>query len=336
MRTSWSWAAALACAGVLSAQADGREVDDPSLRDERGTFTFVWENDWFGDSDQNYTNGFRVAWLSGAKPRRGVAGLHARALRADDRVVIRRGFALGHQVYTPDDWDVAAPLPDQHPYGAWLYGEYTSVVQRQDIVDQFSVQLGVVGPSAGGEWAQNSFHELIGEDDALGWDNQIGDEVGLVLSYDRKMRAVLELERSRFGVDVTPSFGATLGNIFTNAHAGLTLRLGQDLRNDYGPPRVRPSLAGAGYFTPADRFSWYLFAGVEGRGVVHDIFLDGSFLDEGDPSVDTKPWVADFQGGLVLQWGVQQLAITYVERSEEFDTQPTPQRFGAISWSRKF
>ncbi|MBK8840900.1 MAG: DUF2219 family protein [Hyphomonadaceae bacterium] len=36
----------------------------------------------------------------------------------------------------------------------------------------------------------------------------------------------------------------TVGNIHTNLHAGLTLRMGQDLDNDYGPPRVAPPLPG--------------------------------------------------------------------------------------------
>lgn len=55
------------------------------------------------------------------------------------------------------------------------------------------------------------------------------------------------------------------------------LRLGQRLPLDYGPPRIQPSLPGSGFFVPPqDRFGWYLFAGVEGRAVARNIFLDGN------------------------------------------------------------
>ena len=54
------------------------------------------------------------------------------------------------------------------------------------------------------------------------------------------------------GVDLIPNAGVSLGNVLTQASAGLTLRFGQDLANDYGPPRVRPAMAGAGFFRPRE------------------------------------------------------------------------------------
>lgn len=317
--------------------AFAQTAEAPPVQDDRGTLTFVWENDSFADSDQNYTNGVRLAWLSGTDRPQGLSRWIARnLLNAGDEAVIRRGVAIGHSLFTPNDTTTSAPLPDQHPYAAWLYGEYTALVEQRNEVDQFSVQLGVVGPSAGGEWVQNEFHALIGAGDAQGWDNQIEDEIGLVVSYDKRLRRLAQLGDGGFGADVTPNLGFTVGNIHTNLHAGLTLRIGQDLENDYGPPRVAPSLAGAGYFTPQDNFSWYLFAGIEGRAVAHNIFLDGSLFRDDDPSVSSNTFVSDLQAGIVVQVLQTQIAFTYVERDEEFEEQTEPQRFGAVSISRKF
>ncbi|MBK6705666.1 MAG: lipid A deacylase LpxR family protein [Caulobacteraceae bacterium] len=221
---------------------------------------------------------------------------------------------MGHSLFTPNDTTTSAPLPDQHPYAAWLYGEYTALVEQGDEVDQVSVQLGIVGPSAGGEWVQNEFHALIGTADAQGWDNQLEDEIGIVISYDHRLRRLAQLGDGGFGADVTPNLGFTVGNIHTNLHAGLTLRMGQDLDNDYGPPRISPRLAGAGYFTPRDNFSWYVFASIEGRAVAHNIFLDGSLFRDDDPSVSSNTFVTDMQG-LVVQVLQTQVASTYVERA---------------------
>ncbi len=323
-------------AGAL-AQGESEQDDFLAAYDDSGTFTFVWENDYFANTDRNYTNGLRLSYISGFKQPNGVSRWVAdNILGAQPNAGVRRGFALGHSIFTPQDKAETAPLPDQHPYAGWLYGEYSVLVEQENIIDQFTLQAGIVGPSAQGDFVQNNWHDLIGGEPVNGWDNQIGDEPGFVVSYDRKFRALLEMGDSEFGFDATPSFGASAGNVYTNARVGLMLRLGANLRNDYGPPRVRPSLAGGGYFSPQDRFSWYFFAGAEGRAVAHEIFLDGSLFRDGDPSVDSNALVGDFQLGVVFQVRRLQIAYTNVFRTKEFKAQEGAQQFGAVSVSVKF
>ena len=91
--------------------------DEPPPRaDDRGTVTFVWENDSFADSDQNYTNGVRFAWLSGTDEPEGLSRWIARnLLGAGDEAVIRRGIAMGHSIFTPNDTSTSAPFPINIP-----------------------------------------------------------------------------------------------------------------------------------------------------------------------------------------------------------------------------
>ena len=305
--------------------------------DRDGTFNVVWENDVIANTDRNYTNGIRFSWLTGTREPRGFSRFLAkRLLNVDADAKIRRGFAFGQSIFTPADILASDPLPNQHPYAGWLYGEYSLLVEQRDIVDRLSIQAGIVGPSAGGEWVQDEIHSLIDVDIARGWDNQLADEAGVVLAYDRTLRAIANFGMAGFGVDITPSYGISLGNVHSNARVGLTARFGQDLRNDFGPPRIRPSLAGAGFFTPKDGWGWYLFAGVGGRAVAHNIFLDGSLFRDDDPSVTKESFVADFQGGLVVQVGGVQFSLSYVGRTDEFEEQLEPQRFGALGFSMKF
>jgi lipid A 3-O-deacylase len=314
----------------------GSEPSD-LLSDDRGTFTFIWENDIFGGTDRNYTNGNRISYLS---PTQTISSFPAEAARfllgADGTDNVRYGLAIGHSIYTPEDTDVTTPLPEQHPYAGYLYAEGALQVERPDTLDTLTVQLGVVGPAAGGKSVQNNFHSLIGADEAKGWSNQLKNEPAFLISFDRSFRALAELEAGGFGMDLTPSIGATLGNVQTQAQVGLMARIGQDLRSDFGPPRVRPALAGGGFFNPRNEFSWYLFAGVAGRAVAYDIFLDGNLFRSGGPSVDRRPLVADFQVGIAAQWGDLQLAYTFVTRTEEFESQGGRQQFGAFSASYKF
>ncbi len=309
----------------------GRDPEDP-----RGTLSLVIENDAITGQDRNYTNGVRASWLSRTYDTNGPARWIANnILRAEGCVKVRRGLALGHSIFTPADIAKAEPLPDQHPYAGWLYGEYNALIEQCGVVDQFTIQLGVVGPSAGGEWLQNEFHSLIGAQTANGWDNQIEDTLGLTFGYDRRMRALFRTSDDGWGVDLTPNFGVSAGTVRTNARAGLTLRLGEDLLDDYGPPRIQPALGGTGFFTPSDGFSWYVFAGIEGNAVAHDVFLDNSLFRDQGPAVETNSFYADAQFGVALQLRGVQIGFTFIERSRQYEGQDEPSRFGAFSLSRK-
>src|SRR3546814_4428144 len=104
---------------------------------------------------------------------------------------------------------------------------------------------------------------------------------------------------NNLGVDLTPHIGGALGNVYTYGAGGVTLRLGEDLPSDYGPPRLRPALPGSDYFRPSDWFGWYLFVGAEGRLMVRNIFLDGNTFEDSH-SVDKYPLVFDLQAGIAV------------------------------------
>ncbi len=209
------------------------------------------------------------------------------------------------------------------------------VMARKDVVDTFEATVGIVGPSAFGKEVQRGWHRLIDGEDPKGWDNQLKDEPGIVLTYQRQWRYDLRDSMGRFGLDILPTAGASLGNIRTQANLGATLRAGYNLGNDYGPPRIRPALAGSGILDAGDGVSFYLFGGVEGRAVLRNIFLDGNSFRE-SLNVQRKPLVADFQVGAAFRTGNLQLAYTFVIRTEEFDGQQEAQKFGAVSLSVRF
>ncbi len=313
------------------------EEEKKKPRKDRGTFTFIWENDYFSGTDRNYSNGLKLAYFSPAFTPDGAPGFIAKhVLRAKNDDRIHYGIAFGHSIFTPEDRLASEPLPDQHPYAGFAYGEYSVVVNRRSrVLDTLNFQIGLVGPAAGGEEVQNTFHRIIDDDELLGWDNQLGNEVAFAFTFDRKFRKLWETDLFGFGFDVTPNVGATAGTLLTQANLGLTVRFGQDLLDDYGPPRVRPSLAGSGFFEPQRPVSWYIFFGGQGRAVARNLFLDGNTFRD-SLSVDRNVLVGEVQAGVVLQVSRVQFAYTFIERTEEFATQGESQRFGAASVSVKF
>ncbi len=298
------------------------------------------ENDFFTPhgSDRHYTNGFRLEALS---PRIGGAEVPDwskapyRQWPTFDLSGERRiGVALGQNVYTPADTDRPVPDPNDRPYAGWAYVSVLLATETSERLDTVELELGMVGPAAGARYVQNGFHHLINVDRSSGWDYQLHNEPGLVASVERRWRVDLG-QIGAIETDAIPIAGASVGNVMTYGSGGVMLRLGQGLHADFGPPRIRPALPGSPGFAGAGAFGWYLFAGVDGRIVGHDIFLDGNTFRD-SPSVDKKTLVADVEAGLVVMIGEARLTYSFVLRTPEFHGQEGADRFGAFSFTWRF
>ena len=171
-----------------------------------------------------------------------------------------------------------------------------------------------------------------------GWDNQLDNEPGINLFYDRQWTGLLRQdftfggEETWFSTDLTPKAGAALGNIHIYGAAGLTLRAGRFADDDHGPPSIRPSFPGSDGLPKGNRFSAFVFGGVEGRAVGRNIFLDGNTFDDDSPSVDKNPFVGEARLGVSVAYRRVRVAYTHVFRSQEFDGQD-PQVYGGVTLS---
>ena len=311
-----------------------------------GTWTVNIENDRIANTDRHYSNGVRLGWVSDARDgtdqpmiRDVLQFLYPLAKVRNGRL----GLELGHNIYTPADTETRALVTDDRPYAGWLYtgaslyaetGNQADDSIFADTLDKVGLELGVVGPAALGEEVQNEFHKLIDVAESNGWDNQLDNEPGFNLIGERKWRHDPMRWRG-FEADVVPHVGGSLGNVYTHINGGFIARFGRDLQIDYGPPLIRPSLSGFGAVEPTDQLAWYAFAGVDGRWVLRNIFIDGNtFHDSHD--VDKEPLVGDFVAGISVVYGPARIAFTHVMRTKEFKGQPESDRFGALSISVLF
>lgn len=330
------------CAGAaLLALTPGAALAQDEER-AKGVFSIVVENDSLSSgADRNYTSGIKLAYVSPAERvpdwLRGF-GNFTRALSGSEPDFW--GVAVGQSIFTPEDIDASPAPPDQHPYAGWLYMQIMLGAEqnRSDgraprYIDTYELEFGVTGPWAQGEQAQRGIHDWLGAPDPKGWDSQLDNEFAFAISMDRRWRALRAYIDVPGGLefDLTPSAGATLGTLRTEARLGATARLGWRIDNDYGPPRVRPSLAGVEHFSGGP-LSWSIFAGVQARAVARNLFLDGNTFND-SASVRREPLVGDFQTGFSVSAGDWRLAYTYVWRTEEFETQRARQDFGALALS---
>ena len=297
-----------------------------------GTVSLVFENDLFYGTDRDYTNGIMLAWVPPASPAPDWASRIARLIPWFPKEgYVRHGYAVGQSMFTPSDITVANPPLTDRPYAGWLYGAIGMGVGTGQQIDLVTLTLGVVGPASRAEQTQEFIHHIVGTHQPQGWDTQLKNEPGVVVTYMRSWRTLITKTLIGFDLDLTPNMGGALGNVFTYASAGLTIRYGKHLPMDYGPLRIQPGMPGSAAFEPRSGFEWYLFTGLEGRAVARNIFLDGNTFGD-SRHVEKEPLVGDLQFGFVLNWRTASLAYTHLLRTREFKSQSEKHdNFGAIS-----
>jgi lipid A 3-O-deacylase len=309
---------------------------------DEGLFTAVLENDVLGENkeDRNYTNGLKISWMSAPRTTPDWA---RRIARAGDRLAgienelkdVRIEYELGQSMFTPNDLDRVLPDPRDRPYAGLLYGSFGIIGAREDgSFEQLQLVLGVVGPSSRAKEVQRGFHKIISSNDPKGWDTQIRDRVAAEIRFQRTEPAIRNERASGFAMDVAPHYGVAVGNLNTSANAGLVMRVGRNLPDDFGPPRISPSLPGSGYFKATAPSGWYLFGGLEVRYALKSLVLDARSTT--GAGVTRTPWVMDGQYGIAYYRRNFRIAYTQVTRSREFKEQDTRlSGFGALSltWS---
>ena len=298
----------------------------------------VFANPWGAHSDRHFTQGLKFSLLAGEAQFTKTTTFLDRLLptfRQPDRQHL--GFVLlAQHIYTPGAITNPLPILDDRPYAGWLYSGliFQRAGQTAAGLPQFEnweLDLGIVGPPSLAALAQTEVHRAHFPNDVpLGWDNQLPFEPGLELKYDRRWRLSLLADDVRW-LDLIPHIGASLGNIRVHANAGLLARLGWNLPDDYGPAFLESTLSPTAPRPKRLPLGVYLFAGVEGRAIAHDLFLDGSTFRD-SLKVDRRPFVGELQlgVGLVVLQHVE-LTYTYLRRTDQFAGQQGPDVLASLN-----
>ncbi len=335
-----------AIAILLSPTVDADELSQRPTEEprRRGTWSLTIENDVIAGTDRDYTNG---ALLSYVGPENDLPWIGR--LARDNLGWLTKAnswhmtYGLGQNMYTPENISIDPPDPSDRPYAGFLYGSIGIAADQRSSdgaprqLDVFALDIGIVGPGSLAEPTQKFVHEVIGSDRPRGWEHQLGTEVAFRLLYERNWRASQKWDLPLLPLegDITPHLGLALGTAETYGAVGASVRLGEDLGDDYGPPRVRPALSGPGFFKDVDGFGWYIFAGFQGRAVARDLFVEGNTFRD-SPGVDLQHWQVDFQAGVAVQIGRFELALTHVARSPQRKEQDRWNRFGSINVRTRF
>ncbi|RLA41731.1 MAG: lipid A deacylase LpxR family protein [Gammaproteobacteria bacterium] len=332
--------------GIAQAHTEGRH-DQPVP----WTFNVFFENDLFGETDQNYTNGLRISWVSPDTSTLANEPLFPNWLqklnqqlrffnRIDDELEHNVVLTLGQLMFTPTSTARYDLVVDERPYAGYLFGGIAYHTRSDNQLDIVELNIGIVGPAALAHESQDFIHDLRGFEKYNGWDNQLRNELGLQLIYEHKEKIFKGNVVGTIHHDFIAHGGASLGNVATYLNIGGEYRIGWQLPDDFGTSAVRtggdnstPGRHDYRRLSPDGLFhSLHAFFSMDGRLVARDIFLDGNTFRDSH-SVDKETAVADFSLGLSFITGRWKVAFAHVFRTREFKQQPHHHKYGSLSLS---
>ncbi|NIM91908.1 MAG: DUF2219 family protein [Candidatus Aminicenantes bacterium] len=300
------------------------------------SFSFYFGNDSFAGTDRCFTGGLKLSWTS-----KNLENYHKSPWLKWLPFVKKPEFqqaisiSLGLNAFTPDNIQRSDLLEEDRPYAGYLYLAL-GIHSRSNLrLDTLEFGLGIIGPHSYGEELQRSIHELFNFIEPKGWHNQLKDEFTFQVIYERKWKVFQSGTSDGFGFELIPHLGGGLGNVYIYAHTGAQLRWGWNLPDDFGTSLIRPGGdCNLGFWTRGP-FGIYAFAGVDGKAVLRDMFLDGNTIRDSH-RVDKNAFVADIQVGIGLRTGRFNLSYSYVFWTKRFETESEEQIFGVFQISYSY
>lgn len=339
-RNLWtaSFIAALSLGGPLASHAQS-SIDAA----DRTNAYMRLDNDVFAGTDRGYSNGTEFGFVSPT-----VGDFQDERLFAVTRRINRwlawlqpQGYAhnnvvltFGQGMYTPRDWRLENPDPNDRPYAGVLVAGVTYNGRDRDSMRSTTLNVGIVGPSAFAEETQNFAHHVFGGQRFAGWDHQLRDEPVFRLMQQRIHK------RTWIGPtamsDVILHYGGSIGNLTTFLNAGAEMRFGRWFPDNFGSAPLLPvSENTAPSIGPvySERLRLHGFAALDVRYVINDITLDGNTFKD-SRSVDRKEVVADLGIGIAAHWGNWKIAFARYFRTREFRGQDANPELGSITIRR--
>lgn len=301
--------------------------------------TLYWENDGgilkpYDQNDRHYTNGLGIemAWTSTQYQN----WKKFLPLFDDfDDPAFAIGISIRQFIYTPEDLDATAVVPDDRPYAGWFTTGWFFQRAQEHVFDHTQLDIGFVGGSwTAAENVQKFVHRILPEQVIpQGWENQLANEFAINVFYQRRWRT----DKARWGdleLDAIPLLGFELGNVHVNAHTGVIGRVGFNLPDDFGPANLREFRDHTG--SRDGQWGLYGYGRLDGAAIARDIFLDGNTFANSQ-SVDKKPLVGSATVGLAFRYDWFRLGYSVTYETERFNGQSGGDSFASIeltaSWS---
>jgi len=231
----------------------------------------TFDNDIFAETDYYYTNGFSVGLVHPAL-KNSFFGRILPALGANSQNFA--GVRIHQFMFTPQNPEAVAIVPNDRPFAGVLLGEYFKLSQlpQMGFTMHSSIRLGLIGKASMAQALQTVMHQL----EPKGWEYQIAND--LLINFD------LGAEKILFRTKLAEFSGiieAGAGTYQTYGGAALQFRFGlfNGLTNSYLPGIEND------YQKKSHGSSLYFFISPAWTYMLHNASLNGGLFNNKSPHV---------------------------------------------------
>jgi hypothetical protein len=272
---------------------------------EDRTVSFIqihWDNDFIYGTDYYRSNVIFFSIESGFMDH---SPLNHLLLPYPGQVTVWHGLNILHEFFTPVDiYSEEIQFGDRPYAGVLLFGNTRYAESNEKgLIILSSVQIGVMGPLAGGEQMQNGIHGILWTSSpAKGWDNQIQNEFCFMYGAG--------IEKKIFDLGVllfTAGIDGQLGIPYTHINPGIELKVGK-----YLDPFRNKGFSGLGWqlYAQASIFAYF---------VLYNGTIEGGLLNKSSPyTSDIENLVPGFNAGLYLSIRQFRLGFIHTRLAPEF------------------
>ncbi len=295
---------------------------------EKSFFTILSDNDAYYNpyTDYYYTAGTLLVYTT---KEFDFSHSFARflSLNASNKHLSRLSFGLHQDIYTPIKRDANADIRD-FPYGGFLAFEASIANRRMSSLEVIKLQVGMIGPSALAKQTQKLIHLITKNPIFYGWNTQLQNEFALNLYYDFIYRYNLFSSQTLGGLsmDILPTIAIAIGNVATYVSTGSRIRLGYNLDVDFGSSKINTSSSGS--LPYSNTFSFYIFAGVVGKYVIRDAFIQGNSFNPRNLKLQNATYNAEL--GASISYKGFSLSYIFTQVGRGFEGALPYHNFGSL------
>lgn len=244
--------------------------------------------------DRYFTNGLHIGYSYLLSSR---SSKQQSAVQRPKKTIIH--FKIGQEIYTPNDIRQIDMRVFDRPYAGYLYfrsGISTFPLHNSHVT--FDVDIGWMGPGAGGEQVQTKWHKFIRFTQPQGWKYQINNEP--VINF---RAAYLQAWPVLSWADLLTHTGIQTGTAFNKLSQGLMARAGKI--NTIDNSAVTNSQLHDAYshntVFQSNAWEWFAFYGVNASWVLHNTLIEGSlfYASQSLHTEETAPYLLVQKAGLV-------------------------------------
>ncbi|MDG5492418.1 lipid A deacylase LpxR family protein [Psychroserpens sp. SPM9] len=288
--------------------------------DSDNYFRFNYDNDYFAASDENYTQGYNLEFVS---PFFKGNPINSLLIKPED-FDLKYALAIEHIGFTPDDYELPDIQFGDRPFAAAIMLK-NSVVGKSTVKKlrlHTSLSLGLIGPGAFGEEMQVGIHKATGNKTPRGWRHQIKNDV--VVNYNLGIEKQLINFNSLLSIQVQSN--VSIGTLFTHISAGTNVVFGI-FNNPFSSEEKTKT------------FQIYTYAQPVFTVVGYDATLQGGLFHTDSPytisSEAIERFTFQFNYGLVIQTRTLYFEYTRSSITKEFNTGATA-KWGGIKFGFTF